>query len=78
MMFQKNSKHITNGTWYKTGTYQKFIVIAIGHIIQLIISVYQILSLQFCIPFFSPFNEKLFISELYMKKPTKYSGVNIS
>jgi hypothetical protein len=78
MMFQKNSKHMTNGTWYSSGIHQKLIVIATGHIIQFIINVSQIFSLQLENPFLNPLIEKSFSSELYMKNPTKYNGVNIS
>ena len=69
---------MTKGTWYSSGIHQKLIVIATGHIIQFIINVSQIFSLQLENPFLNPFIEKSFSSELYMKNPTKYNGVNIS
>ena len=76
MTFQNSPTKLANNTWYCTGINQKFIVVANGHIIQLIFNVYHIFSLYIFIPFFNPSVLGSSNNELVTKNPARIIGAN--
>lgn len=78
IIFQKNPIKFENKTLKCIGMYQKLIVVAIGHIIQLHCNVSQILTFLTFNPSFNPWTEKDSVKLFTTKNPERRMGIKSS
>ena len=77
-MFQKSPMKLAKRTRYCIGTYMKLIIVAAGHIFQLVSIVTLILSFQVWNPFFMPSESNVWIKLWNIKNPERNIGANIN
>jgi len=78
IIFQNRPTKFAKSTWYWTGMNQKLIVVAKGHIFQLLINVYPIFYFITWTPLLKDFISLSMTIWLYVKNPLKSIGANAS